>query len=87
MIIFREYKMTDIGTRLEHLADLQELWSFALGIETAGKYQSEPSMERAERLEGALQLLVAHMLNDYNPTAYAQEINNLPKNAKDIPNE
>ena len=86
MIIFREYKMSDIGSRMEHLADLHELWQFALGIETAGKYQSEPSMERAARLEGAIQLLTAHMLNDYDPTTYAQVINNLPK-PKDIPKE
>ena len=79
-----KYSMKDVGTRLDHLADLQELWSFALSIETMGQYQTEPSMERAAKLEGALQLLTAHMMNDYSATTYAQEINNLPKDARDI---
>jgi hypothetical protein len=67
--------------------DLQELWSFALGIETAGKYQSEPSLERAEKLTAALLLLEAHLMNDYSPTTYAQVINTLPHDAKDIPED
>ena len=80
----QKYDMSDIGTRLQHLADLQELWSYALGIETAGKYQTEPSIERAHRLEAALQLLEAHMMNDYSPTTYAQVINSLPRDANEI---
>lgn len=80
----QKYSMSDVGTRLQHLADLQELWSFAFGIETAGGFQSEPSIERSKKLEGALLLLEAHMMNDYAPTTYAQVINNLPKDAHDI---
>jgi len=83
----QKYKMDDVGTRLQHLADLQELWSFALGIETAGQYQTDPSIDRAKRLEAALQLLEAHMMNDYSPTTYAQVINTLPHDAKDIPED
>ena len=80
----RKYSMTDVGTRLEHLADLQELWSFALGIETAGGFQSVPSVERSQKLEAALNLLEAHMMNDYKPTVYAYDINTLPKDAAQI---
>lgn len=79
-----KYSMQDVGTRLQHLADLQELWSFALGLETATQYQTEPSLERTAKLEAALQLLEAHMMNDYAPTTYAQVINNLPKDAHTI---
>ena len=51
----RKYSMTDVGTRLEHLADLQELWSFALGIETAGGFQSVPSIERSQKLSRVME--------------------------------
>lgn len=80
------YRMADVGTRLQHLAELQELWSFAWEIETLG-YQTEPAKERAYKLEAALMLLEAHMTHDYSPTTYAQVINNLPKDAKDIKDE
>jgi hypothetical protein len=80
----QKFKMDDVGTRLQHLADLQDLWSFAVGIETAGQYQTEPSIERTKKLQGALELLEAHMMNDYSPTTYAQVINNLPRDAHAI---
>lgn len=80
--------MADVGTRLQHLADLQELWSFALGIETDGQYHTDPSIERAKKLESALYLLEAHMMNDYvggdHQTVYAQVINALPEDAHEI---
>lgn len=83
-----KYSMSDVGTRLQHLADLQELWSFALGVETAGQYQTEPSLERSKKLEAALLLLEAHMMNDYvahdHQITYAKLINDLPKDAHDI---
>jgi hypothetical protein len=74
--------MDDVGTRMEHLADLQDLWSFALGLLTAGTYHTEPELEQTSKLETALELLEAHMLTGYCPTAYAQTINNLPKPEK-----
>lgn len=74
--------MEDVGTRLEHLADLQDLWSFALGMLTSGTYHSDPEIEQTRKLEIALELLEEHMLVGYSPTTYAQTINNLPKPEK-----
>ena len=77
-------KMTDHGTRLEHLMDLQDLWGRGLAICTQGMYQTEPEKERAKELKIALKLLVAHMQKDFPDVDYAREINALPKNAEDI---
>jgi len=33
--------MEDLGTRLEHLADLHALWSDGIAIMTRGTYQTE----------------------------------------------
>ena len=84
MVPVKLIRMDDIGTRLEHLADLQDLWSFALGLLTAGTYHTDTELEQTKELETALQLLERHMLSDYSPTTYAQEINNLPRDAKEI---
>ena len=76
--------MSDVGTRLEHLADLQDLWGWALGTLTAGTYHTTLEVEQAKELEIALRLLEQHMVIGYSPTTYAQVINNLPIDAKDI---
>lgn len=67
-----------MGTREEHLNDLHRLWSFGLAIETEGLYHTQEQIERANRLQVALDLLTYHMMSDYIQTPYAQEINKLP---------
>jgi hypothetical protein len=79
--------MNDVGTRLEHLSDLQELWSTGLDILTRGTYHSEREKAQAEELEIALKLLENHMTKDFNMQPYAREVNELPKNAEDIKDE
>ena len=74
----------DPGTRLEHLADLQELWAFGLGVLTVGSYHTEEEVKQAHDLEIALELLEINMALYAPLTAYAREINLLPKNAEDI---
>lgn len=74
----------DNGSRMSHLADLQELWSFGLGILTAGSWHTELETKQAHDLEIALELLEINMALYVPLTAYAQDINNLPKNAADI---
>jgi hypothetical protein len=76
--------MSDIGTRLEHLADLQDLWGTALCILTTGTYHNEREIAQAADIEIALKLLENHMANDYNETQYAKDINDLPIDPRDI---
>ena len=85
--MIRTYGMSDIGTRLEHLADLQDLWGTALCILTTGTYHNEREIAQAADIEIALKLLENHMANDYNETQYARDFNDLPRNPEDIPKE
>lgn len=81
------YSMDDIGSRAEHMADLHDLWSFAYGQLTTDRYHSGNEDIQAKELEIALNLLVHHMESEYRPTTYAQVINNLPKDAAQIPDD
>lgn len=71
----KTYGMEDIGRRIEHLSDLHDLWSGALAYLTAGTYHSEREKEQIAELQTALNLLENHMMNDFNITEYAREIN------------
>lgn len=80
----KSYGMQDVGTRLEHLMQLQDLWSTGLQILTTKGYHTDLEREQAKELETALKLLSYHMMSDFTPTNYAKEINNLPKDPKEI---
>ena len=70
----------DVGTRLSHMMDLQQLWSDVYGILTRPNlFHTELEQARALQLEIALSLLQNHMEAEYNLTQYAKEINDLPK--------
>lgn len=76
----KTYGMEDIGKRIEHLSDLHDLWSGALAYLTAGTYHSAREKEQTKELETALNLLENHMMNGFNVTEYAKDINRgLPK--------
>ena len=76
----------DVGTRIEHLMELQDFWNTAYGILTAkNTWHSTVEIERAKQLQTALDLLQNVLEKEYNFTIYAIEINDLPKNAKEIP--
>jgi hypothetical protein len=87
-LAMKTLRMSDIGTRLDHLMELQELWSIGVAIarklKDQGSYQAETERKMEEELEIALKLLAAHMQKDFPDTDYAREINNLPKNPTDI---
>ena len=75
----------DVGTRIEHLMELQDFWSTAYSIMTAkNTWPSTIEIERAKQLQTALDLLQNVLEKEYNFTIYAIEINDLPKNAKEI---
>ena len=65
----------DMGTRLQHMMDLQDLWSTSLGIMTRPGYHSDWEAERVKVLEIALDLLQHHMESEYNLVNYAKAIN------------
>lgn len=85
-MVLKTYSMQDTGTRLEHMADLQDLWSTGLAILTSGTYHSFQEQQEARELEIALRLLEHHMVHDYSTieTSYAKIINDLPKKAGEI---
>lgn len=76
--------MDDVGTRIEHLSDLHELWSFAFGLlTTQGIWHTAVEQAQAEELEIGLKLLTKHMQSNYDSRRYAQEINSLPRSIPD----
>jgi hypothetical protein len=76
----------DIGTRLSHMMELQDLWSTAYGVLTRPYIWHSPLEElRAKEIEMALDLLQHHMEAEYNLTQYAKEINEVSKPKKDDP--
>ena len=82
----KELKPDDVGTRLSHLMDLQDMWNVSYGILTApNTWHSKLEKDRAEQLQNALNLLQRYLEKGYNSYHYATEINDLPKNAKEIP--
>jgi|SRR6185295_14561665 len=87
MTVLKPFSMEDVGRRIDHLSDLQELWGWGLAALTAGTYHTDSEMAQAKELEIALKLLEQHMLIGFDPTKYAQVINNLPEKAEEIPNE
>lgn len=82
----KRLSMKDVGKRLDHLNELHNIWSFALGQLTDMNARDGNVFRenQAKELQIALDLLTFHMQNDYSPTTYAQVINNLPKDANDI---
>ena len=69
----------DVGTRIEHMMQLQELWSTAYGILTRPSlFHTDLEKARAVQLEIALDLLQHHLEAEYNLASYAREINDPP---------
>jgi hypothetical protein len=82
------YSLDDVGTRGEHMTDLYDVWEFALEILTRAGWHSGKELDQAQEIKVGLKLLMHHMeAGAPSVVAYAQEINNLPKDAKEIPND
>lgn len=79
----KPFSMDDVGTRLEHLMELHDLWNTMFGILTADRWHTAVEIAQAEELEIAIKLLDKHMLFGYSNRKYAQEINSLPKSIPD----
>ena len=74
----------DIGSRLTHMMDLQNLWSTAYAVLTRPDlYHTELEIERAKALSIALDLLQHHLESEFNLVSYAKVINNLSEKDKD----
>lgn len=81
-------KAEDVGTRLEHLMDLQELWSWAWSMRNkANSYYTDLEKEESVKLDNALEMLNHILMGYQGPTSVPAVINALPKDAKDIPND
>jgi len=80
------YGMQDYGTRLDHMMDLQDLWSTAYAMLTTKGWHSIPEKVQARELEVALRLLGNYMTFNYSELGLARTINDLPK-AEDIPED
>jgi hypothetical protein len=77
--------MSQYGTRQEHLMELQKIWSDCLGMLTCKGWHTMQEKERALELEIALEILNKHVEYEFTGVEYARVINNLPKDARDIP--
>jgi hypothetical protein len=73
--------MTDVGTRLDHLNDLKDLWELGLRVLNNQSRLFDVTRTKLEiqKLEAALELLNAHMQKDFNEINYIAAINTLPK--------
>ena len=83
----RLYIMSDIGTRLDHYMELQDLWSHGLQVLTTKGWHSDKEKQQAQYLAIALELLQQVLECEYSPKNYAIIINTLPKDPKEIPDE
>jgi len=81
---YKVLKADDVGTRLTHMMELQDVWSTCYAILTRGGYHSELEQVRAAQLDVALDLLQHHLEAEYSGTSYAKIINDLPKDPKEI---
>lgn len=78
--------MEDVGTRMQFLLDLYNLWNTGLDIlERFDKSTPFYDIKKKE-LESAINLLNWHMEKDYKESEYRAIIDQLPK-AEDIPKE
>lgn len=70
-------RMEDIGTRLDHLTDLKDIWENALQImrNRNRTFETQNEVQEKYKLENALEMLNFRMQKDYNEFEYRKEIN------------
>ena len=90
-MVVKLYDMDDVGTRAEHMSDLQDIWSGGLAMLLSGTYHAPQELdddgncvEQVKELEIALKLLENHMTHAYSDVKYAKDINDLPIDPRDI---
>ena len=80
MEVYKPMSLDDVGTRAEHLMDLQTIWGFAYQILTTDHYHTEGEIHQAAELKIALDLLTHHIMSGKDiVTPYAKVINELPR--------
>ena len=76
--------MDDVGTRMQHLTELYELWQTGLDVIERFDKHSPFYEERKKELQHALKLLVYHLEKDYSENSYRQAVDTLPSNREDF---
>jgi hypothetical protein len=80
MEVYKPMSLDDVGTRAEHLMDLQTIWGFAYQMLTTDIYHTEGEVHQAAELATALDLLTNYMMSGRDlVTLYAKVINDLPR--------
>jgi hypothetical protein len=82
--VVRTGSMDDVGTRLEFLTELYELWSVGLDILERFDKESVSYMKRKQELVAALDMLSHHMQKDFLELPYHTAIDSLPQRGEDI---
>jgi|HubBroStandDraft_1064217.scaffolds.fasta_scaffold11554_6 hypothetical protein len=85
--VIRTGSMDDIGSRLQFLTELYELWQE--GIEILDKWERNTPFyaEKRKELEIASRLLMYHMEKDYKEEVTKKMINDLPAFGDQIKDE
>lgn len=73
------YSGDDVGSRMLHMMELQDIWSTCYGVLTSPGWHSAQEKEQAKQIQTALNMLQNFMQVDYKDSTYAKIINNLPK--------
>ena len=82
--VVRTGSMDDVGTRLQFLTELYELWQ--TGIDILDRYDKDTTnyLEKRTELVHALNMLYYHMHKDYRTENDAKAINAISSHAEDI---
>jgi hypothetical protein len=73
------HSISDIGTRLEHLNDLRDLWNDArTSLLNRSYHLNDHEKALVPILDKAITLIDEHLQKDYRSHIYGREINALP---------
>lgn len=72
------FNADEVGTRIEHMAELHKIWGNTLHIllMRQGSLETDANSEKIKKLEDALELLENYMTISYSDAKYASEIDN-----------
>lgn len=76
--------MEDVGTRLEHLDDLRQIWQTGIDILERRSWKTPIEYELIEDLKTCVLYLGKHMTKDFNYTEYSNGINAIGNDASRV---
>jgi hypothetical protein len=76
--------MDDVGTRLQFLTELYDLWQEGIDILTRYDKHTPGYEDKKRELEVACRLLYYHMTKDFHEETYRKVVELLPWNAENI---